>query len=400
MRILLVSQYFWPENFRVNDLVSALVSKGHKVTILTGIPNYPDGEVFSDFAENKELFTHYAGAKIYRVPMMPRRNGKGLNLILNYISFMVSGSILGPIKLRNEHFDKVFVFAVSPITSAIPAIILGKFKKASVTVWVMDLWPETLLSLGVIKSGWQEVIAKNCVSFIYNRCSAILGQSHSFVSSIKKLTHKPVSYLPSWSDTLEATCRFDYDFTKAFNVVFAGNIGESQDFPSILKAAEIINLKQINVNFLIVGDGRMKQWVENEIIKRNLSSTVKLLGSYPVEAMPSLFLESDALLVTLKPDPVSSKTIPGKIQSYLCSGKPILGMLDGEGANVIKEAKAGMAVSAGDFNGLAKCVEKMYFLNDETIKSYGVAASDYYAANFDRDIVIKQLIDVLKENDY
>ncbi|MGI2104669.1 glycosyltransferase family 4 protein [Shewanella frigidimarina] len=400
MRILIVSQYFWPENFRVNDLTTALISKGHKVTVLTGIPNYPEGEVFSDFEVNKEQFNHYAGAKVYRVPIIPRKNGKGFNLILNYVSFMISGAVVGPFKLRNKKFDKIFVFAVSPITSAIPAIVLGKLKKASVTVWVMDLWPETLLSLGVIKSGWQEKLAKRCVSFIYNHCTTILGQSHSFVTSIEKLTHKPVSYFPSWSDTIESSCRFEYDFTKAFNVVFAGNIGESQDFPSILKAAELIHLRRVNVNFLIVGDGRKKQWVENEINKRNLSSTVKLLGSYPVEAMPSLFLQSDALLVTLKSDPVSAQTIPGKIQSYLSSGKPILAMLDGEGANVIEEAKAGITVGAGDFNGLATGVEKMYNSSDKIIKSYGVAAKTYYMANFDRDIVIGKLIDIFKENNY
>jgi colanic acid biosynthesis glycosyl transferase WcaI len=151
MRILVISQYFWPENFRINDLVAELVSRGHQVTVLTGLPNYPDGKVFQEYSDNPQLYSNYKGADVVRVPMMPRGDG-GLKLILNYLTFAASASILGVWKLRGRKFDAIFAYEPSPITVGLPASLMRTVKQAPLVFWVLDLWPETLQAIGVVRS--------------------------------------------------------------------------------------------------------------------------------------------------------------------------------------------------------------------------------------------------------
>lgn len=395
VKILVVSQHFWPENFRVNDLVLGLKERGHEVTVLTGLPNYPVGDIYSEYIEDKEKYSSYENIDVIRVPVIPRKKGKGINLIFNFLSFVMNGLLLSPWKLKGRKFDKIFVFGNSPITVVIPAIFLSKLKKAPLCFWVMDLWPEMLVTMGVVKSGFQERIARRFISFLYSKCDLILGQSKAFVNSIKELTTQPVEYFPSWSDIPHIDGRFELNHPNTFNIVFAGNIGESQDFPSILKAVEILESKKSNVKFIIVGNGRDAESVEVEIRQKKLFSNIKLMGSYPLNLMPSLFEQSDALLVTLKSHPVYAKTIPGKLQAYLGAGKPILAMLDGEGANVINESKSGVAVNSGNYKQLANEAMRLSNLSSDELHSYSKNGKEYYAANFDRELVLNNLVQLL-----
>lgn len=185
MRLLIVTQYFWPENFRINDLVSELVRRGHQVTVLTGVPNYPDGHVFSAFKSDVNRFTNYEGANIYRVPMLPRGKS-GMHLLLNYLSFAISALTVGAWKLRGQQYDAIFAYEPSPITVGLPAVALRFYKKAPLLFWVQDLWPETLQALGVVKSPIILSVVGKLVSFIYKRCDVILAQSKSFIPQIYK----------------------------------------------------------------------------------------------------------------------------------------------------------------------------------------------------------------------
>ncbi len=185
MRILIVSQYFWPENFRVNDLTQELVKRGHSVTVMTGIPNYPAGKVFDAFKADRQAFDHYAGAKVCRAPMLARGTGS-LPLLLNYLRFVLGACFVGPWRLRGQPFDIIFVFEPSPVTVGIPAVLLGRLKQAPVVFWALDLWPETLAAVGVVRSP-RVLAAIGClVSFIYNRCALVLGQSIGFLENIAK----------------------------------------------------------------------------------------------------------------------------------------------------------------------------------------------------------------------
>lgn len=398
LRILVVSQYFWPENMRINDLVRDFSEKGHEVTVLTGLPNYPEGNVFGGYKSNPAGFNSYFGADIVRVPMVARGQ-RSLRLALNYLSFFSSASVIGPIKLRNKEFDVIFVYAVSPIMAAIPAIILSRLKKAPAFVWVLDLWPETLRAVGVVKKSSHLAIIGRMVSWIYNRADYLLLQSHGFMTGVQEYCTKEISperliYFPSWaedefssSDSSNSSL-INRDHS-VFTVVFAGNLGESQDFPAILDAAEAL-ADQIAVRWVIVGDGRMANWLNEQVEARGLRN-VLLLGRHPLEAMPGLFACADALLVSLKTNDVFEKTIPGKVQAYLASGRPLLGMINGEAARVIKESGAGLTCASGDALGLADITMQLATANEEKRSEMGANGRAYYVDNYSKPTLLARL---------
>lgn len=396
MRLLVVTQYFWPENFRVNDLVAELVRRGHEVTVLTGHPNYPAGEFFPEFVADPEKFNNYAGAAVVRVPHTARGKG-GIRLLTNYFTFAASATVLGAWKLRGREFDAIFCYEPSPITVGLPAAALRALKKAPLGFWVLDLWPETLHAIGVVKSTSVLKLVGKLVSFIYRRCDLILAQSRSFIPQIRKYAgpNSQVEYFPSWAEAV-------FDMGKVapapeleaapdkFTVMFAGNVGDAQDFPAILAAAEELKHDK-RIRWVIVGDGRMSDWLAEEVTKRGLSHCFLLMGRYPVDRMASFFKHASALLVSLKDEPIFSMTIPGKLQSYLAAGIPLLCMLNGEGADVVDRAEAGMTCNAGDSHGLAEAVLRLAAMTPQErqlMGNNGLAAS---AAQFDRDRLITQL---------
>lgn len=401
LRILIVSQYFWPENFRVNDLAADLVSKGHQVTVLTGLPNYPDGHIFEDYRKQPAAFCMFKGVEIVRVPLRPRGVGN-LSLILNYLSYAAMASFLGPWKLRGRAFDVIFVNQLSPVTVGIPGAVMARIKRAPMAMWVLDLWPDTLHALGVVRSprilGW---IGK-LVMLIYRRCDLVLAQSKSFIPEIRKYVpaSQPVEYLPSWAEDIFRSQSITQSIEipeqeGSFDVLFAGNIGEAQDFPCILAAAEILKNKA-NIRWLIVGDGRMRPWVEQEVQRRGLSHQVILLGRRPVEQMPYLFQRAHALLVTLKNRPIFNMTIPGKVQSYLAAGRPIVAALNGEGAILLRRSGVGYVSDAGDDVGLADAVLRLSRLSDNERLVMGQYGKDLSNREFDRKLVLGKVEGMLK----
>lgn len=395
MNILVISQYFWPENFRINDLVSELVQRGHKVTVLTGHPNYPAGEVYPEFTSDMRAYDHYQGADVIRVPLMPRGQG-GIRLMLNYLSFTLSASILGPWKLRGRKFDVIFVFEPSPITIGIPAIVMKWFKRAPIAFWVLDLWPQSLEAVGAVRSPFVLGLVDKLVRFIYRHCDAVLAQSKSFISVIGGQIDDAakVLYFPSWAEPVSASeavlpAPEVQPRPDLLNIVFTGNVGEAQDFGSVLAAAEA--LREEPVRWIIVGDGRKSAWLAEEVQRRGLVEQVLLPGRFGLDRMPSFFAHADALLVTLRDEPIFALTIPGKVQSYLMARRPILAMLNGEGASIIEEAGAGLAVPAGGGIELAVAVRTMMGFGATERNEMAAAGKRYAIANFDRDTLIARL---------
>jgi colanic acid biosynthesis glycosyl transferase WcaI len=400
MRVLVVTQYFWPENFRINDLVAELVRRGHDVTVLTGLPNYPGGSLFPEFAADRAAFATYEGADILRVPLVMRGRGRGVRLFANYLSFALSASVLGPLRLRGRAADAIFVFEPSPITVGLPAVLLGRLKRAPVSLWVLDLWPETLAALGVVRSKWLLALVSRMVRFIYDRCALVLVQSRGFVPAVLRHSSRAdaalrTRYFPSWSEPMAPV----EDATPApevawrpdlFTVVFTGNVGEAQDFPAILDASERLK-DDARIRWVVVGDGRASKWVESEVTRRGLQDRVLLVGRFPLERMPSFMRHASALLVSLRADPVFALTIPGKLQTYLQAAIPILAMIDGEGARVVEESGAGLACPAGDANGLAHSILSLAALTEAERTAMGRRGADYAAREFDRGELISRL---------
>jgi glycosyltransferase involved in cell wall biosynthesis len=398
VRLLVISQYFWPEDFRINDLVAELVARKHEVTVLTGLPNYPEGFVSPAFLAAPQSFMSHAGACIVRVPMVPRGTAR-LGLILNYLSFAISGSLIGSWRLRRKEFDAILVFAPSPITVALPAVLLRRLKRAPLLLWVLDLWPETLDAVGAVRSSTVLRLVGKMVDFIYRHSDRILVQSRSFINSVNARAgdNARTRYFPGWAEAVfqEPTQTVQVApelaaYESTFNVVFAGSIGEAQDFPAILDAADHLRHRE-DIRWLIVGDGRAAHAVRAEIERRSLERSVKLLGRHPIERMPSFFKAASALLVSLRANAVFSLTIPGKIQPYLAAGVPLLGMLDGEGARVIEDSGAGFVCAAGDGRALALRVDQLSQLSPAERARMGERGKAYARLEFDRNVLIDRL---------
>lgn len=397
MKVLIVSQYFWPENFRVNDLATELANRGHQVTVLTGLPNYPDGQIFDTYQQDPQKFINYHGVKVVRVPLLPRGHGS-LRLVLNYLSYVVTACTAGPWKLRGQDFDVVLTNQLSPVTVGIPASLLSWLKNAPMAMWVLDLWPDTLHALGTVRSPRLLRLVGKLVSFIYRRCDLILAQSRSFIPQIRKLAGREqrVEYFPSWAEDVFQNTTNVMPASEVpqqigtFNIMFAGNIGESQDFPCILDAAERLR-GQSNIRWLIVGDGRMANWTQSEVEKRNMEDQVLLLGRHPLDRMPAFFAHADAMLVTLANQPIFGMTIPGKLQSYLATGKPIVAALNGEGADLIERTRSGIAVPAGNAQALADAVLALSRLSTQARAEMGAAGLLASREEFDRSTIITKM---------
>ncbi len=397
MRLLIVSQYFWPENFRVNDLALALKQRGHDVTVLTGIPNYPEGAYFPGYGLFQKRAEDYNGVRVVRVPLVSRGKSKRLRLVINYFSFVLFASLLGPFYCRGD-YDAIFVFETSPVTVGLPAIVLKWIKKAPIFFWILDLWPENLSATGAVKSPAVLSAVGRLVRFIYSQCDRILISSKGFAKQVTSLgfTAENIHYFPNWvEDAYWAQPKDSLPpdlarLPEGFRIVFAGNIGAAQSFEAILAAAEILRGHK-DIHWLIIGDGRMADWVNVQIKERKLEDTFHMLGRHSPETVVDICAKADALLVSLRPDPAFALTVPGKIQSYLACAKPVIASLDGEGAALIAESGAGLACPAGDARALADAVSSLKAMPREEREKMGGRGLEYCRRNFTRDGLIASL---------
>jgi glycosyltransferase involved in cell wall biosynthesis len=399
VKILIISQYFWPENFKINDLALGLKERGNEVTILTGKPNYPDGKFYPGYNFINRKVEYYQGIKVIRSPLIRRGNCSGVRLFINYISFAIFASFAAVFRL-SKTADAIFVYEPSPITVGIPALVYKYFSRAPIYFWIQDLWPESLIAAGDFKSKLILKLTDRLVRLIYRKSEVIFISSKSFKHSIteKGVDSEKIYYLPNWAEDIynEPVGR-DKDIagllpSKGFKIMFAGNIGESQDFESIVNAAEKTSGYD-DIHWIIVGDGRKKSWIEQEIRLKKMNN-IHLIGRHPMRMMPSFFREADVMLVSLKDEPIFSLTVPAKIQTYLACGKPILAMINGEGADVIRESKSGYAVNAGDFNALADRVIEMYNMPKTNLDIMAKASKEFYLNNFNSKDLIDKLMSV------
>ncbi len=401
MRLLIVSQYFWPESFRINDLVRTLVEKGVQVDVLTGKPNYPEGHLFDGYSALGCQKQPWSGATVFRVPLFPRGAKSALRLAANYLSFILAGLAVGPWLLRGRKYDVIFVYGVSPIFQAIPAIALGRIKGAPVILWVQDLWPESLEATGYIKSAPVLTAVGWLVGQVYKRVDMLLAQSRAFLPFIQKLAPgKPVLYFPnSVDDSFGATTTVGAPaipaLERGFPVVFAGNIGAGQAVEVIVEAATLLR-DHADICFVVVGQGSRREWMREQVGLRGLPN-LHLPGRFPIETMPALMQKAGALLVSLADEPIFAATVPNKVQAYMASGRPILASLNGEGARLIQEANAGLTSPAGDGRALAEAVLRLYGMTETERAALGANGQRYFQANFDHLGLTDQLIGHMQE---
>jgi glycosyltransferase involved in cell wall biosynthesis len=402
MKILVVTQYFWPESFIINDLVKNLTAQGHVIKVLTGKPNYPDGAVFRGYSVSgyqEEKFE--SSVSVCRAPLRPRGSSGAKNLVLNYFSFILNGLKFYPNAVKGERYDVIFVFAPSPITSVVPAIYLKWKLKSHLAVWVQDLWPESLSATGFIKNKAVLAVVGWLVKGIYAFVDTLLVQSRAFRQPVAryadagKIVYYPNSYEdipPGVEDTRIPAPLLD-ELDNHFCLVFAGNLGTAQSVETLVEVAE--KLRHLSeVRIVLVGSGSMSSWIETQKKNRGLDNLI-LAGRFAATEMPHFFSRAAGLLVTLKQDEAFSYTIPSKVQAYLAAGRPIVAALDGEGARVIQEAGAGLTSPAQDAEGMANSIEQLFRMTLEQRESLGQSGRAYYLEHFEMERQSQRLVEIL-----
>ncbi|HEY1055081.1 MAG TPA: glycosyltransferase family 4 protein [Emticicia sp.] len=400
MRILIVTQYFWPENFRINDIALGLVERGHQVEVLTGKPNYPHGKYYNGYSFFSKGTEFWNEIKIYRSKLIPRGKSNGFRLMLNYISFAIFSSTRA--FFLKEKFDKILVYEPSPITVGLPAIVYKLKRNTPIYFWVQDLWPQSVSAAGGIKNRTLIGLLDNLTRWIYRKSDKILIQSRSFKEILIKqeVASEKIIYYPNSVEEFFKVQKPDISLLNSlpigFKIMFAGNIGESQDFETIIEAARIVSIRNKSIKWLILGDGRKKSFVKEKIREFGLEDQVFLLGSHDVSAMPGYFSCADCLLVSLKKDYIFSLTIPSKIQSYLACAKPILASLDGEGGRIINEANAGFVSEAENPQELASKALEIAILHPNQLSELGKNSRVYFENNFERELLITNLEEIME----
>lgn len=395
MRTLIVSQYYWPESFRINDVAKTLLEKNIEVEVLTGKPNYPRGEIFPKYKALGCQYEIHQGIKINRIPLIARGNG-GARLALNYLSFVIFGLMFAPWLLRSKRYDVIFVYAPSPILQAIPAIFLGWLKGCPVVLWVQDLWPESLSATGHVKNRVILKLVEQVVRFIYRHVDILLVQSRSFEAPVRALAaDTPILYYPnsvdeSFAAPAEQSAPSIEGLEADFTVMFAGNIGTAQAVEVIVSAAELLRGHK-DIAFVVLGEGSRWEWMKEQKQGKQLSNLF-LPGRYPVDMMPAFMQSASALLVTLTDQEIFKATIPSKVQAYLAAGRPVIACLNGEGAELVVEAGAGLAVPAEDAQALADATLRLYHLPKAERDLMGVRGRLYYREHFAHDKLVDELI--------
>lgn len=401
MRILILSQYFWPESFVINDIVRTLDEQGHHVVVATGKPNYPDGKLFEGYrASGTQRERYIDKVDVIRVPLWPRGEGGARNLILNYISFVLSGLFFLPWLLRKREFDAILVFAPSPILQAIPAILLKWLKGAKLALWIQDLWPESLAATGFVKNPYALRAVGWLVRGIYYCCDTLLVQSKAFFEPVSHYADpEKIVYYPNSMDISslksEVIPRGLSDFLeKHFCVVFAGNLGTVQALETLLQAAVCLK-EDADVRIVMVGSGSRLTWLQEQKELLGLDNLV-LAGRYPSEAMPQIFKRSSVLLVSLNAEAIFAQTVPSKVQAYLAAGRPIIASLNGEGARIVKEAGAGVSSPAEQVLPLVAAIRDMRSRSDLDREKMGASGRAYFDRNFEMGAQVRRLVSLLR----
>ena len=402
-KLLIITQYFWPEEFRLNDLAKELSERGFEIDVITGIPNYPVGKYFKNYNILKKRKEIWNGIKVFRIFQTPRGKNSKLKLALNYFTFLIFGLIT--VLFNKKKYDKILVYQLSPPFVGFLALLKKKFSKTPIFFYVHDLWPESIVDTEKIKFKSLINLLDKMMNLFYKNSSMIITQSPSIKKHIVlkyKISSEKIIYIPNTIESIFLNKGFSTNFksfnSKKFNIVFTGNIGKAQDFDTIIKSVEILKNKKINnINFIIVGDGRDKSRIEKLIIEKKINQFFKFTGRLPLDQMPKILSKADALLISLKKSEVFSKTIPAKLQSYMSAGKPILTICDGITSEIVNESKSGLTAKSGDYVKFISNLETITKLSFDELSLMGENSSIYFKNNFSRESIYSKIISLLND---
>lgn len=392
MRVLVVCQYYKPEPFRISDICEALAAAGHTVTVVTGTPNYPEGVFYEGYEGGARADEVMGGVRVHRCPLVPRKSGV-LYRFMNYCSFAWTASRY--LQKLDEEFDVVFVNQLSPVLMAIPALSWAKKHGKKCVLYCLDLWPESLRAGGIRRGGLVYRVFFRVSRKIYRSADRILVTSRGFIPYLKDFMGitREISYMPQYAEEL-----FDQvpEYTAhpgPWNFVFAGNVGQMQSVETVIEAAELLK-EDPRAVFHIVGDG-----ISLADCREKASNLPNVIfhGRRDVSEMPEIYAMADAMLVTLKDDPVIARTLPGKVQSYMAAGRTVMGAIGGETAALIADARCGVCAAPEDSRDLAEKIRQLLD-EPERFARYGQNAKAYYQSRFRKEDFMEKLIRTLEDS--
>lgn len=394
--ILVISQVFYPEQFRINDMCQEWVKRGYKVTVLTGIPNYPQGKFYDGYGLCKKRKETWNGIDIIRIPVIPRGNNV-IGLVLNYFSFPISGffwNLFNKIKV-----DYVFMFETSPMTQCVIGVWYAKKYKVPLYLYAQDLWPENVEVVTGITNPLVIRPIDKMVDYIYRNCNEIFVTSPSFVRAVcdrkRKVPESKVHYWPQYAEEfyepLEKKNVPEIPKTDAFKIIFTGNVGYAQGLNILPRTAEILKEHKRDVLFCIVGDGRYMEEFKKEIEKKQVQEMFCLIGRKSAEQIPKLLAACDVAFLSFMETRLFEMTIPAKLQSYMACGMPVIAAAAGETQRVIEEADCGICSPSGDEKALAEAIERVLLYSKERLSEMEKNSRGYFEIHFEKTKLMNQM---------
>lgn len=394
-RILIYTNHFYPEQFKVNEIVGWLSSKDTHIRVITGLPNYPSGKIVKGYSN---IFKD--NVIINRLFLIPRGNGSNFMLFTNYLSYFVSCFFYTIyISLFKKKYDVIFVHHTSPIFIAIHPIIYSLFNKSKKLLWDLDIWPESLKAVNAIKSSLVSSIIELLVKWIYSKYDLILIGSKPLLKIVKNRFDGRVVYFPNWAEKVIENNKTDnkYTFTinnEKFNIIYTGNIGKAQNFESLLKTIDQVNDR---IHWTFVGGGRFKSQFKKLIEIKKLNNKVTFIDQVNIDLIPTIVKNADSLFLSLKSDKIFSSTVPAKLQAYMALGKPIIGVLNGEGKRLIVESDCGIVEENYNYEELAKKINRFATKPKLELFQQGDNGKKYYFKHFSSQIRKKEILNLIHE---
>ncbi|MDL2254001.1 glycosyltransferase family 4 protein [Ruminococcaceae bacterium OttesenSCG-928-I18] len=403
-RVLVVSQHFWPENFRINDIVAGFVEDGVEVDVLCGLPNYPTGEWYEGYSYRGPRRESYAGAEVFRSGEIPRKGNTNPRIFFNYTSFPLFALFSLP-RLRKRRYDAIFSYETSPVLMIFPAVVAARLKKAPLTCYVLDLWPENLYPYLQVKSGVLRRLAQAVSDWLYRRCNRLIAMTDGQAKQLEKVTQSAkkrpqIVIIPQYCEDFYAQDIVDEQLSarhaEKFTILFAGNISPLQDLTNLVRAMRIVKDRgEQGIQVLIVGDGMSRQELEREIESSGLSDCFTFCGRCEPHEIPRWTGIADALFAGLADSENLGLTLPAKITSYFAAGRPLLVAANDEAARASKASGAALVSAAGDSEALAENILALVHMSEEERRKMGQNGRRCYREHYSRDLLLNQIQQVV-----
>ena len=392
MKILIVTQLYYPEQFQINEIAPELVRRGHDVTVLTGRPNYPQGEIYEGYKNVR--YEEIEGVKIIRVPIHPRKHGP-VHLAWNYLSYVVLGNRAA--RKLPKGFDIILSYQLSPVTSLYPAVTYKKKYGTPILNYCLDIWPESAQAHVRSDKGLLYRFICRISRYLYKQCDHIAVTSRPFIDYLSEkngVDINKMSYIPQHADDSYLTLDLSAKDNGTADFMYAGNLGQAQRVDVIIRAAKEIGIKSYLIH--IIGDGSARTDLEKLTKELHIEDKVIFYGNQKRENMPDYYRKADALLITLRGNNFVGNTMPGKLQVYMACGKPIFGAINGAANETILQAQCGKCVAAGDYIGLAKIMQE-YIEHPEQYTYYGENARRFFKEHFTLEMFMNKMEQQMRE---